>query len=437
MLNAIQKFILAITKQGSDRKMGQDARRLLLGAIADRANFKGNMDGLLAAMEKYETEAASWIAPEAVRERAGGSFDACDLRHWLQIAELAGVPAIPAREILSLTEEEMSVASGGISLPENVSKRLAGMARQYMTDSDMDPDALPELERADPERVQEMLCAAMDDIPEGWMVRHVRAGPESLKALAGCGIAGPEAPEVRFNADIEIGPGWIRRGNRRQVDTTDGRIVQVCASAPPGDLVFVARPWVTANRFFTGEDPHRAGTKIAGPGAWPAEWRAFVERGVVTGVSVYYPWSGSVTPENAAMALEVRDLAQRIATLGSTLDFEPVFMDHEFARNAKGPQPEAFRERFPRGTFSCSLDFIETDEGPVLLEGGPACTPIGGGHPCGFAGLDKPEGVAMKTMPGINIAEPKTWRQTEIVREGSILTWDEVEALASTPSMQP
>ena len=57
------------------------------------------------------------------------------------------------------------------------------------------------------------------------MVRHVRAASGSLKAIAGAGAAGPQTPETRFGPDLEVGPGWIRQGNRRSVDAADRRIV--------------------------------------------------------------------------------------------------------------------------------------------------------------------------------------------------------------------
>ena len=83
--------------------------------------------------------------------------------------------------------------------------------------------------------------------------------------------------------------------------------------------------------------------------------------------------------------------------------------------------------RFAEG-FAGTLDFVETERGMTLLEGGPPHTPVGGGHPRAFAGAGggihaDTTGVALRVMEHVVLADPATW--TEGSREGAILTWEE------------
>jgi hypothetical protein len=196
-------------------------------------------------------------------------------------------------------------------------------------------------------------------------------------------------------------------------------------------------------RYGEGEDPLRHGTPFAGKGRWPMEWRVFIEDGIITGVASYYPWVGEATPENAAKALEAVALAERMADVMAELQLAPRLMDAEILRwksgkkSAESARTAGILERFPRDGINCTLDFIETVDGMMLLEGGPAHMPIGGGHPCAFAGHQvspskglgaKCEGVALKLMDHVSLADPKTWRHGDTT--GCILSWEEAEDLA-------
>lgn len=430
MLDAIRKLFLSINVKAQNHALGQDIRRLTLLALRSKGKLAGNLAELQKIADFISEETGAWMGPEAVAAGHGGHFDACDLRHWLAVAERAGVDAVPARVILTLSEEEMSAASGRIpDIPESYRVKLAAAAKTYLPEISDGPP--PEEAQVDPDRLADALAGAMDDIPEGWMVRHVRCGPSTLKTLAGVGAAGPEVPETRFGPDLEIGPGWIRRGNRRFVDTADRRIVEGYAQGPDGPSVFVARPWVRAARFMIGEDPHRHGSQFAGKGIWPAEWRALVQNDRVVGVAFYYGWCGGISPQNAAMALAVRDAAQKMVDEAARQKAIPLYLDTEIARTS-----ERFKEvldtHFARDKIACTLDFIETQAGVLFLEGGPPSNPyIGGGHPCAWAGNEGDiDGVAFRCMDGISLADPKTWKGPHD-RAGSILTWAETEALAA------
>lgn len=452
MLKRLQEALLALTVHADRRAFGQDTRRFAVGLAryarkpAEAVDFA---KGVIRQAERHHEEISSWTSPEALAAGEGGAFDACDLRHWLALADRANVPAVPARTILSLKEDEMSVLSGAIAFPEN---RTVGLMRRAMGSiaealrpdaGDADAEATA---RPDEETLHDRLADAMDDVPEGWMVRSNRCGGSNLKSLAGFGAIGPEIPEVRFGPGLEIGPGWVRHGNRRAVDVSDHRTIQAAAQGP-GDLHFLARPWVRSSRWNVGEDPHRHGTPFAGKGAWPAEWRAIVIGGRVTGVASYYGWSDSATPQTAGIALQVRDLAQRIVDEATRQRAWPRYWDLENIRDADwlADQPDlvdALDGPWGRETVSCTLDFIETDQGVMLLEGGPSVSPIGGGHPCAFAGVVSarlgrrpatPEGVAFNLLPNVILADPSTWdgNDTPEAREGRILSWEAVEALAT------
>lgn len=449
MFRSIRHAIIAMTaraQQYEEKKLVRKGRGLAAALVRTPADIKRKLESFASVAEHHERETSSWVKFDDYLSGTHGPFDACDLRFWLALADECGVEAVAAREILRLSEDEMSSLSGEVNFPDDritsaVRRRLvaalgplSGDIRQVVEEGDV----------TDMMALEERLYDAMDDVPNGWMVRSARCGSIELKSLAGSGVAGGAAPEVKFGNDLEIGPGWVRNGNRRRVHVSDARTVAQHAEGPGDGAVFLARPWVEAARYFVGPDPHRHGTPFAGKGMWPAEWRAFVENGCVVGVSSYYGWCGEVSAENAAMAIEVRGLAQRIVNRARDNEMFPRYMDVEFARASEHPSLKsntAIQESlalFGRETVSCTLDFIEVkDRGLMLLEGGPAHTPFGGGHPCSFAGCGgKPtfgnkadtHGVAFKLMPHVVLADPSTWDDGD--RSGCILSWEDVQDLA-------
>lgn len=455
-MEPLQRLLVALTAvshQRNSRQLGRKAvalgARLFRRGAKDSAALAGRLESFDRVAYLFEQETSSWVDAITIVEN-GGSFDAADLRCWLALAEKARVAAVPAHEILHLSEAEMNAASGSVELPEGraVDAMRKGAA-EYLASLRAEGADIPSTpdEPIDYESLKERLFAAMDDVPEGWMVRSARCGGSNLKALAGAGAAGPEAPEVMYGPELEFGPGWIRKGNRRRVDVSDERTVELAAQGPSSGSTFLARPWVPAARYLIGDDPHRHGTPFAGKGIWPAEWRAFAESGRVVGVAAYYGWVGEATPQNARIALQVREHAQAVVDTATRLLAWPRSMDIEFIRSGKAiedPKIARSLEIFGRETVSCTLDFIEAEEGLMLLEGGPACSPFGGGHPCAFAGCGGPpsygnmidvHGVAFKLMDHVLMGDPRTW--TEGDRTCRVLSWDDVEELASRPESQP
>src|SRR3546814_8267122 len=87
--------------------------------------------GMMEIEAKHRAETESWVNPEALASGKGGAFDACDLRHWLALANRAGVRAVPAKQILVLTEDQMDAASGTIRSEEHTSELQSIMRISY------------------------------------------------------------------------------------------------------------------------------------------------------------------------------------------------------------------------------------------------------------------------------------------------------------------
>lgn len=443
----LQQAIVAISRQGAEQSRIDDIRRLLLsGAKLARTPFalRQAVSEIARMEEIQEREAGSWISHELIGEGQSGRFDACDLRCWLAIARRAEVPAIEARPILSLEPAELGQLLGAVEFAEDSHAHRAIARISSAIGAGQLPDHGSESDRSDASDVEALLerCfAAMDDIPEGWMVRSHTCGGNDLKALAGCGVTENKAPEVRFGQSLEVGPGWIRQGNRRRVTFEDERILKLYMHDDSRPLTFLARPWVPSSRYLEARDPHRSGTPLDVPGEWPAEWRAFVQHGKVTGVSFYYPHAGRADAVSARMALEVRALAQRMVEQATADQQQPRMMEAAFLQD--NPHHRDALEILGLGedSFSCTLDFIETADGLMLLEGGPPCTPFGGGHPCAFFSersrtrigerdytIIDLEGVAFRHQ---DVLAPQSPSGTGEGPQADVRSWADVEYLAN------
>ncbi|AXK43836.1 hypothetical protein DVR09_15385 (plasmid) [Erythrobacter aureus] len=450
----LRQLLVGMAQMGAQSSEDRSVRTLVIGAAKlarSAGGLRAAINGIAETEQAQIAEAATWMDHEAVAAGQSGRFDSSDLRNWLAIAARAGVAAIPAREIASFTSDEYAALVGVYGLnPDDprVARTLEAIRKGIEADyseaeiEEAKAAAKSDSPELDMNELVERLHSAMDDIPEGWMVRSSVCGGDNLKALAGCGVTETFIPEVRFGPDLEVGPGWVRTGNRRRIDIQDKRTMQLYVRNDTVDIAFLARPWVVASRWLEGRDPHRAGTPIDIPGTWPAEWRAFVRAGKVVGVSAYYPWAGQADALSAEMALKVRELAQAMVDEAIANGQTPRAMDNVLARQNDKFTRAMDAAGFADGDFDCTLDFIEADEGLLFLEGGPGCGMLGGGHPCGFAGdfieaefEGEPmrwmptKGVAFRNMDHVLIGEPKTWTPGD--RSGAILSWDEVEALAA------
>lgn len=460
----LRQLLISVSIRGEDQGLINDVRKLSAG-IGRAARKPGELVSMIKNISSLEQRqqriAGQWLTSDDVAEMQSGAFDGNDLRNWLALAHRAGVPFIEAREIASFTAEEFAALQRPIHMGNNpIFQRSLDRARPVLEAAVADGSLGADADEYTPaeqdlEALHERLYAAMDYIPEGWMVRSHICGSSNLKSLAGCGVTENQAPEVRFGPDLEIGPGWVRRGNRRMIDISDQRTMKCYVENDTVPIAYLARPWVEASRVNEGRDPHRAGTPIDLPGQWPAEWRAFVCNGVVTGVANYYGWLGDVNPQTAEAALEVRRLAQMIVNEAIASGQYPQSMSIELTRGTDGQgrlDPALQRAGYMPGAFNATLDFIETANGLMLLEGGPGCSPIGGGHPCAFAGdveriaimapngeimpmdLMPLEGVAFRTMSHVHLAEVSTWKREapdgSSNRSDVILDWDKVTLMA-------
>lgn len=441
----IQKALTALAARINIEDKLRDTKKglaIINKAVSNKEKLEESINKLnkIEQMKKEETD--KWIVEPAELIENGGAFDACDLEHWMAISLSAKVPSVPIKKILSLTPKEFEYLIGNVD-SQKMKLYLDSIKRKidkidYLNingDSKKTEENNEELG----EKTFEKLFSCLDEIPENWMVRNTKCGTLELKSLAGAGVIGETVPEVKFNENIEVGPGWVRVGNRRRVLFDDKRIISAFLEGNEGNVNFVARPWIKAARYFECEDPLRHGTVFAGKGIWPAEWRAFVEDGIVVGVSSYYGWIGEINSENAKIAIQVRDLAQKMVDKATELKAYPRYMNLEFIRNSShelSEKDEKVLDIFKRESVSCTLDFLESEQGLVFLEGGPAHTPFGGGHPCSFAGNFNKEdnrymnvhGVAFKLLKNVNLADFSTWKNADASE--SILNWDEVENLA-------
>ena len=444
MNRKIRNFVGGVSRAEAEQKKSRDWIRLISGAarlgraapdeLVRRTTGMGRILGIETA------ELARWADPEDLPTGPSITltrFDVCDLRIWLDLAETAGIDAIPARTIASFSEDELGVLVGSMEIPVSVRDRILqglsdgaknGLDEKTFRDiARLSADLLSVTDQTEEGRsigikAYTRMESALDDIPSDWMVRTHLAGSGNLKALVGCGLMeqGDETAEIR--PGLEIGAGWIRTGNRRMIDISDPRFLETAVGGHKPNVHYLARPWARAGRFHEGEDLHRANTPMAGPGRWPAEWRVFVRAGQVTGVANYYGWTGDgATAENAWNAIEAAAAAQVIIDTAENCGLAGVFMSQVFIRDSGKDREmiERLDRDWPEHRMHCTLDFMETDEGLKFLEGGPAHQPGGGGHPCAFAGqnIDDPSGragadcrgVAYKAMPHVHLGEPETW----------------------------
>lgn len=442
-------YIGAISRAAAEGSQNKAIRRVVTGAAAlarkSPDSLTRMMSGIGQAAELENTEISTWA--DHGEDMTGRKFDVCDLRVWLDLAEAAGIPSIPAKQIATLSEDELALLLGNVVIPPTIRDTInKGMISGVGSVDDdqagflntLIDEILPRNAGVDRDAVGrgafEKIESCLDEIPSDWMVRTHIAGSSNLKALVGCGLMTKGDETAKVAEGFEIGGGWVRQGNRRMIDFADPRFVELGIGGHKPDTHYLARPWAVSGRLHQGEDLHRANTPLAGPGQWPAEWRVFARGGNVTGVANYYGWTGEgASPENAWNAIEAAAAGQAIVDEAKSRDMLGMFMTQVFMRAGAMKQDlkDASEEFAPHDEISCTLDFFEGQDGLLFLEGGPGHVPGGGGHPCAFAGQQAPgllagavalcEGVAYKNMPHVHLGDPKTWIDGD--RDGCIEGW--------------
>lgn len=370
----------------------------------------------------FEQMAACYLTAGDIAAGAEGPFDARSMSAWLAIANLAGVPAVPATEIVRLPEPLLAFVVSPELTESPPTQPSALFQAADLSGKGALTRAFHQLDEAPVEmkrRLRELALAALEDaaqrIPSGWMVRHDHMGPGVLKAFAALGRTPTDGDDGAAFADpatgrhVTLGPGWLSVGNRRYVDVTDARTVKAISQALTPDHAFYARPWITARRRFGGLDIHRPASwsDESRQGTWPAEWRVHIRAGSVVAVSAYYAWADVPNdPTTHAAIAEAVSLGQRIADTATSRKLIPSEPHLEQLRHRSAE----VREHLPPDTVCAALDFIETADGLMLLEGAPPYAPGGyGAHPCAHAGERWPTGFRLNLRAGIDLTDLRTW----------------------------
>ena len=139
----------------------------------------------------------------------------------------------------------------------------------------------------------------------------------------------------------------------------DMRAYELLSEYPDREIAVWRRPWIRARMQMAGN--------------YPVEYRAFIEAGRVAGISSYYPQRPLRRDDEEIEA--VRTLAKRLAA-GLT---GPLVWPFPVSREGL---PEDLEAAGAAGVHATADFAITTDEGAVLLEGGPPR--FAGGHPCCF-----------------------------------------------------
>ncbi len=380
----------------------------------------GIMKKIARTAAEVEKTTSLFISAEAIAEGGSGFFDSRSLSCWLALAEKAGVDAVPAKPILKLPEFALSLMISPDIIDVEPEKPSIFMRAADMVSGGALSRALGPVDRMPIEDKRKIygltiaLCEkAGQEIPGGHMVRHDHMGPGTLKAWAGIGwepMNGDDGVSFREgDRCVTLGPGWVSVGNKRYLDVTDARTIKAISLAFTPEHTFHARPWVTPARRYTGLDVHRPADwpEEDRRGSWPAEWRVFIRGGKAVAVASYYCWADIPGDEtDRAAAEEALRLGQKIADTATEAGCIPEFLDFIPMRRRFAE----IRENLPEGTINATLDFIETDDGLMLIEGGPAYAPGGrGAHPCAALGQRWPEGIFYRLADGVDIIDPSTW----------------------------
>lgn len=264
----------------------------------------------------------------------GAHFNTLSLGNWLTLAAEAGVPAVPAEHLGSLTPRNM------MDIEEAMYDGAEGLDLSAFN----------------------AINARLTDLRGAFMVRCDAVSSGDVKALMGSPV-----PPGKTRLDL-IGPkrgfGYQEHDGRRFLSVDDSRFSDGVGDWPDGTCPIWARPIVPARQ-------------IDGPnGPFQAEWRIFVKNGQISGASSYYPQAPRPVDDadrTALMAALVH--ARKIVDLLVERSLVP---DHPIYRS--------YAKIFDPASIACSIDFIELDDGQVLLlEGGPASLPKWGSHGCCFA----------------------------------------------------
>lgn len=336
--------------------------------IADLNARKHNLAPGQRQAEMVDAIVARWneIAADLPLYKRGGylldgpgPFNTLSLGNWITLAGAAGVPFVPIHYLGSLTMIDYlrhggaPIAPSGLQLPDDLLSSPPGEAQ---------PANLQDVDAAARRNVA-AVNASLDALVGVWFVRTdgAASGRAKMKTYGGCDAA-------TVGSESGFGYDTLPDGSR-QIHLQDDRLGDMFMGWPEPDLPIWARPIVPARLIESKR------------GTFQAEWRIFISEGRIAAASSYYP-----------QAPRDRDSEQDNMSLMVSLTYAQSMLDTMTGAGLRPHNPRyELREGFDKHQVHCSLDFIETaDGGVMLLEGGPAHLrdPHYGAHPCAFSRYD-------------------------------------------------
>jgi hypothetical protein len=282
------------------------------------------IDARIAAQRAWTAE--SLIKPDAFAARDAMSpparFNLLSLPAWLEVARLAGVPHVPARLLHEAPLADFVADEDGAAFAPHDAAIVAGLR----------PGEMIRMEQVAPGKVKAALSAG----------REMFDGTVTNRETGEAHLALQFYDDRFYETFLDLGEETIRAYARPIVET----------------------------RKIEGEFRGQSG-------AWPEEFRVFVENGRVVGASNYYPQvamdrdvhSGGMARAVRAAEAMLAEMTARNLGVGN-LRYAP---DRD-----EGWSP-----------VDVTLDFLTREDGKILfLEGGPAG--LVGAHPCCFLQEGRP-----------------------------------------------